>query len=458
MNELNSGNRATGMSIYLLALLIGSMGLTGCQSDAATNETEDEKILLLNDDASWCWYQDNRAILDGDQLLFSAVTSGGANTVSSYNIATGEKQTVVLNDTTFQPDDHNVGVLLKRPDGRYLTVYAGHGVDQKMRYRISSNPGDISEWEPEQSIDTKGSTTYSNVYRLSETGITYNFHRGIGWNPNYMVSEDEGESWRYGGQLLAFEGRPYLRYASNNTDRIHFITTEEHPRNYNNSIYHGYTDGDSVYHSGGEALGPLSRDESTDVKPHDFTTVFDGDSTTRADVAWTSDIELDEEGHPYIAFSVTKDPVEIGARGDTAKGGFDHRYHYARWDGEQWQEHEIAYGGSRLYAGENEYTGLITLHPEDPNVVYISADVDPETGEELNPEGPRRYEIFRGTTSDRGATWEWTPVTENSEADNIRPIVVSDGEIEAVLWLKGRYTTYTDYDLDAVGLIRELEN
>src|SRR5699024_8080831 len=433
MNTLNKGKLYASFGIFIIALIISSIGLAGCQSDAAS-ETDAEP-LLLDENSSWCWFQDERALIDGDQLLFSGVTSEGVNTVSSYNIATGEKQTVVLNDTTFQADDHNVGVLLKRSDGRYLTVYAGHGVDTKMRYRISSRPGDISEWEPEQTADTRDAVTYSNVYRLSETGKVYNFHRGIGWNPNYMVSEDEGETWRYGGQLFSFEGRPYVRYASNNTDRIHFITTEEHPRNYNYSIYHGYTDGDSVYHSNGEVLAPLSRYESTDINPHDFTTVFDGDSTTRADVAWTSDIELDGEGHPYVAFSVTKDPVAIGARGDAAKGGYDHRYHYARWDGEQWQQHEIAYAGNRLYDGENEYTGLITLHPEDPNVVYISADVDPRTGEELNPGGERHYEIFRGITSDRGATWEWTAVTEDSEQDNIRPIVVTGENHEAVLWL-----------------------
>ena len=97
--------------MYIIALLIGSMGLAGCQS-GATGEDTNEEILLLGEDSSWCWYQDERAIIDGDQLLFSGVTSEGANTVSSYNITTDEKQTVVLNDTTFQPDDHNVGVLL----------------------------------------------------------------------------------------------------------------------------------------------------------------------------------------------------------------------------------------------------------------------------------------------------------------------------------------------------------
>lgn len=432
--------------------LIPTIHMKAYQSKGAL---EGDTIVLLNDNGGWCWFQDDRAIIDGDQLLFTGVTKEGANTVSGYYLKTGEMRTVIMNDTTFEPDDHNVGVLLVRPDGRYLRVYAGHGVEQKMRYRISTRPGDMTEWEPEKSADTGGKTTYSNVYRLSSTGNTYNYHRGIDQNPNYMVSEDDGDTWRYGGQLFAFKGRPYLRYASNHVDRIHFITTEEHPRHYNNSIYHGYIEGGYVYRSDGKRIGPLSRDENTPLKPQSFTRVFNGDSTTRTNVAWTSDIELNKDGYPYIAFSVTKDPITLGETKETEEGGFDHRYHYGRWDGQRWHQYEIAYAGSRLYAGENEYTGLIALHPKDPDVVYISTDVNPATGKPLKPGGNRHYEIYRGITADQGATWQWKAITENSREDNIRPIVVADENREVVLWLKGRYNTYRDYDLRVYGLISD---
>lgn len=412
-----------------------------------------KKIVTFSNDAGWCWFQDNRAILDGSQLLFSVVRSNGTIAMVGYDIETDLKQEIVLNDSAFGPDDHNVGVIMKRPDGRYLTVYAGHGNDTKMRYRISREANDISAWTEEKAVETGGRTTYSNVYSLSETGLTYNLHRGIGSNPNYMVSDDYGSTWDYGGQLFSFRGRPYVRYASNNTNQIHFITTEEHPRHYNNSIYYGYMEGDELYKSGGELVGPLSKDKQTDIKPQDFTCIYDSDSTTRENVAWTSDIKLDKNGYPYVAFTVTKDPISLGETKKREDGGFDHRYHYARWDGNKWREYEIAYGGSRLYLGENEYTGLITLHPDDPNVVYISTDVDPDTGKPLKKDGPQYHEIFKGITADGGKSWEWTAITENSNASNIRPIVVSNEEHEVVFWLNGRYTTYKDYDLKAKGLI-----
>jgi hypothetical protein len=70
----------------------------------------------------------------------------------------------------------------------------------------------------------------------------------------------------------------------------------------------------------------------------------------------------------------------------------------------------------------------------------------------------RHHELFEGVSTDGGETWTWTAVTADSTADNIRPIVpVWDAEHTAVLWLRGTYTGYHDYDLDVVGLIAELD-
>jgi hypothetical protein len=240
---------------------------------------------------------------------------------------------------------------------------------------------------------------------------------------------------------------------ANNVDEIHFVTTEDHPRAYDNSIYHGYIKGGKIHRSNGTVVGNLSTTDRTDIKPTDLTRVFEGDQDN---VAWTVDLHLDAQGRPYMAFSVQKD----GAEGRTKRGsdqkGFDHRYHYARWDGEKWSSHEIAYAGTRLYPGEADYTGLVALHPRDPDLLYISTNADPTSGEPLmsQADGLRHWEIFKGVTADGGKTWDWTPVTSDSTADNLRPIIPIWEEGRTVLmWLRGKYEAYWSYDLDVVGLI-----
>ena len=87
-----------------------------------------------------------------------------------------------------------------------------------MYYRISTKPGNPFEWEPEMEFIAPGvagsfagdSLTYCNPMRLSdEPGRTYLFHRGNNGNPNYLVSDDDGRTWRYGGKL--FDGLARLQ-------------------------------------------------------------------------------------------------------------------------------------------------------------------------------------------------------------------------------------------------------
>ncbi len=134
--------------------------------------------------------------------------------------------------------------------------------------------------------------------------------------------------------------------------------------------------------------------------------------------------------------------------------GGDHRYRYARWDGHRWHDREIAFAGSRLYRGEEHYTGNVALNPQNPDELYIATNADPHSGRPLvsNADDKRHWEIFRGITSDGGVTWSWTPVTANSTSDNLRPIVpIGDKDRTLLLWMRGRYTTYSDWDTQVVG-------
>ncbi len=411
------------------------------------------KITIFNDNGGWCWYQDERVIVHEGRLIIGSVanragTDGedrwGNVEVTVYDLAGGRPLRASVLHEHLQDDDHDVPSLLVRADGRILAAYSRHGNDPLMRCRVSERPGEATSWQPERQEERGAGVTYSNLFRLAAEnggrGRIYNFYRGEGWNPNLLVSDDDGDTWSYAGRLVAFQGRPYVKYASNNRDRIHFLTTEGHPLEYKKtSLYHGVIRKGGVYRSDGRLVRSL---KDGPVAPEELTRIYAGDPNH---AAWTIDLHLDAAGRPFTVYSVqmNQDPN-------------DNRYRYARWDGTAWHDFEAAHAGTWLCPGQIHYTGLASLDPQDPNLLYISTDADPVTGRPLisRSDGKRHYELFRGATRDGGAHWTWEPVTHDSQADNLRPIVpIHEGKQTILLWLRGTYMMYTNYDLDIVGII-----
>ena len=142
---------------------------------------------------------------------------------------------------------------------------------------------------------------------------------------------------RYGGKL--FIGRrgysPYAKYASNGRDTIHFVGTEDHPRNFDNSLYHGFIRAGTIHQSDGTPVAPLATSSNTTVHVWDLTRVYQGGPSN---VAWMTDLHLDAQERPVVLFSVQRD----GAGLPKGQGGMDHRFHLGRWDGSRWDVHEIA--------------------------------------------------------------------------------------------------------------------
>ncbi len=428
------------------------------------------EMIELNDNAGWCWFQDERALVDGCTLIAGTVAddkgpNGAARTgnieLSVFDLATHEVRRVLLH-AGLQDDDHNAPALMRLPDGRYLAVYGKHGGDSLMRWRISTAPGDASAWQPEQQLDVGAAYTYQNLFRLRAEGDRiYNFHRGYGYNPNYALSEDGGRSFHYGGRLLAWTpadseingaGRPYPRYAGDGEEAIHFITTEDHPRNFDNSIYHGFLRDGQLRDSHGTPVAALSSGRDADAGPTAFTQVFQG---TADEVAWTVDLELDGAGLPVAIFSVQHGDGKV--KKDSAAGGETLHYYYARFDGAAWRVQFLAHAGTRLYSPEVDYSGLAAIDPDRPEVVYISTNANPRTGVPLisAADGLRHYEIYRGRSDDHGQAWTWTAITADSSEDNIRPnIPARDGGRTALLWLRGSYQNYRSYNTRLVALIQ----
>src|SRR5207244_2983615 len=121
-------------------------------------------------------------------------------------------------------------------------------------------------------------------------------------------------------------------------------------------------------------------------------------------VAMISDLALDGQGRPCVVYSVQMNTRPLRPR----PIGADHRYRYARWDGERWRDREIAFAGTETHdAPDDDCTGLAALDPQDANVIYISTNADPVTGATLvsTADGKRHWELFRGATRDGGEHW-----------------------------------------------------
>lgn len=459
--------RAAGVAVLLAS---------ACNSDEsyAVVVPSDESFIdgapvELNDNGAWSWFMDERVIVHDGKLLVGSVRAIGDDDVGALYPDAGNVEVAVWDLETdeveqrvlfhkFQQDDHNNPSFLPRTDGSVLAVYTRHKVDHNV-FIQRSRPDDLLDWsEPTVFVTPRANSgshqaTYSNLYRLP-SGRIANFYRGYDQDPNLMYSDDDGVTWTYGGRLL--RGRdgysPYMKYCQDRTGAIHFVATEDHPRQYDNSLYHGILDGDTIRLSDGTMLGDITYNTTPIANIVELTPVFQGDPDN---VAWMTDIELDEQDRPVIAFSVQKD----GRYSGTGQGGHDLRYRYARWDGARWRWHEMAYAGHRLYPNEDDYSGLATLDPQDPRVVYISTSADPVGGEPLvsASDGKVHYELYRGRTADDGETWDWQAITHDSKFDNLRPLVPRwDDERTALVWMRGKYVhTHGEWSTRVVGMILE---
>ncbi len=441
--------------LLLLNVLLVSFTVAQEARDLVTGN-----LIQFNENGAWCWYQDERAVVDvkGKKLIVGSVAGGtgfggsarnGEVDAVMFDLQTGQTQRFALMKTGC--DDHNAPAFLVRPDGRYLAVYTTH-YDTLSRYRIYDGVGWSSEQRFSWRIIPGGldfSVTYSNPYYLSSEGRVHNFARSKYRSPNMIVSTDMGYTWSYGGVLTQPDVNigyvnGYFKYWGNGVDRIDFLCTEHHPRDYNTSMYHGYIKNGKSYRSDGTMLDANISDTLA-PKPRDFTLVFaantiiNGVTMTRC---WNSDVQSYDDGTVAAI---------IKARANNSET--DHRFIYCRYDGSKWSYTYLGKAGAKMYSSEQDYVGLGALHPDDPSTIYLSMPFDPRDDANL---GVR--EIFKGVTADNGATWSWTPITRNSVRDNFRPIVPAwDKNNTALLWWRGTYYSAGSFDAAVVGILERRE-
>jgi hypothetical protein len=451
--------------IIAVTVLIGARGFGQNARDLVKGN-----LIQFNDNGAWCWYQDERAVIDmtGGKLILGSDASGsgvggsarnGVIDAVIFDLRTGLSERYPLMQAGC--DDHNAPAFLVRPDGKYLAMYAQHYDAYNSRYRIF----DGAAWTPEQRFDwttipggTDYTIAYSNLYYLSTEGRVYDFARANHRCPNILISTNMGDTWAYGGILATNTSntynKGYYRYWGNGVDRIDFIFTEQHPRDTMTSIYHGYIRGQKSYRSDGTLTDDNVLDTLRIPSFGDFTKVF-GDSTFLAGYlmrrCWNTDVVRYDDG-TMVTIATARTSQYTGS---DASINPEHAFIYCRYNGVSWTSSYLGKAGPKLYSSEADYTGNAAAHPNDPNMIFISTTWDPRD----STVNLGVHEIFRGVTSDRGMTWAWTPITQNSTRHNIRPIVPQwDSDNTALLWWRGTYSSAQSFNAAVVGILdRRLE-
>lgn len=437
----------------------GSGGMAGGECKAPSGPPT-QQLITFNDNGGWCWYQDERVVVDtkNNRLIVGSMASGGNRNGNVeavvYDLAAKSGKTSVLN--TLSCDDHNAPAFVITGAGTVAAMWATHRENCNTYFATLDGAAwsatKTYSWSGDGCPWTGASTnmvTYANPWLMSaENNRIYSGVRSVDTSPNFLSSTDNGASWKYQGRLTASPQTGYVagyyKYWGNGSDRIDWVGTEAHPRDADNSLWHGYVQGGKVYNSSGAVIDDNVSDKSAQ-NVDKYSAIFKTGTTiggVKLEHLWNHDIVRYTDGTIAV--------LGQGRVAGTGSDDPDKRMIYSRFDGKTWTTTYLVKAGTKLYPDEQDYTGLSALHPDDPNVIFVSTPFDPR--DDKTKLGKR--EIWQGTTCDGGKTFTWTPVTQNSSEDNIRPVVPKwDASHTALLWMKGTYNTAQKYTMKIVGLI-----
>ena len=294
-----------------MPFIIGSHHSLGQQASPKPGE----RWPSFTQDGAWCWFSDPRAIyFEGEksQTFAAWVRSDGSIMIGAYDHESEQLTEAMLHER-LEVDDHDVPSILVRDDRRLVVFYSRHSEDD-FYMRISENPEEITSWSqpqlrplnqnPTYPADERRAYCYSNPFQLAEDGgRIFLFWRGIGNKPCLSISANGGQTWGPGRVVISPEEtyknqRPYVKYASNDQDRIHLAFTNGHPRREpTNGIYYACYRGDAFFRADGTRFTGL---DSIPFDPWEADVVYDARKTGVR--AWVWDVAEDDRGFPVIVY------------------------------------------------------------------------------------------------------------------------------------------------------------
>jgi hypothetical protein len=395
----------------------------------------------ITKNGAWCWFSDPRAIIVGDYIITGWVKSNGTIEAGRLDIKSYDIKKDKLYPR-FEKDDHNNPAFLLVEEKKVLALYTKHykselfinTIDDFTKTFEFQKPKRINPISREEYKKFRlHSVTYANPFKLeAEDNKLYCFGRWTGFKPNFMWSTDGGSKWSKAKVFISKKSfnkknRPYVKYYSDGISKIHVVFTDGHPNvEPLNGVYYAYYENDKFYKANGEVISNI---ESLPFKPLQASIIYTPKESEGR--AWIADIGQDENSNPVVLF--TKSPSQL-----------NHEYWYARFIDKKWVRSKICDSGewfpkTKKNKKESEpyYFGNMTIHPGNPNVIYLSRKINGV------------FEIERWETEDFGITWNKESITKNSKYDNVRPFIprgLKADDNEVVLWMENRkYTHFTKF-------------
>jgi hypothetical protein len=403
-------------------------GETYAFSFAAPSLVDPSTPEVRTDDGIWSG-NDPHAIYHEGKTYLTASTSDGRIVVVSVEHGTGLAQRCYIKSGMIV-NNHVSPVIRVKADGR-LQVFVNNHAGPTLFHYTSTNPGDITHWQAEQTI--AGTSSFAFAYpELIELSDRVRLHwrwqsSATNYRRLYADSFDDGATW--GAEVNYLQNnpqRPYVRAAKHpSSDRIDWVTNTGNPSEVVASIYHFFQIGEQYFRSDGTLIGDLS---DLPLAISDLTLVFDA---AGVDNALAYGICHDPDGVPIILFFTTPDPE-------------NHSAHQARYIDGAWRVVKIADVGG-------------TMLPDVPGQAHVSA------GGALDATDTRRVwiaieqegiaSLHEYLTLDEGLNWTGIERTPGDVVSNFIPFVPRNRHDDlAVLWARGEWDDFGVFATDVMSL------
>lgn len=366
---------------------------------------------------------DDKAVSFGGYTYWGWITSAGAVELGRFNESTQAVTTVEIvpasdwlnADTHGSPScevmpDGRLRVIASRHDGSTPYVWTGTNVLPDVTFGAGATPG-----------ATIGGTDYTYMsQRVMASGDHYLFYRDISSGTGRLAY-----SKNLGARHVFYTGAsgivPYWRIGSDRSTLVHFFATDRewYDQAHPSKVGHFYLD---------TADGSFHKSDGTTIvasQPFTFSDITLVRNNTDG-MVWSFGVCIEAGGTP----------AAILMRGVSST---DNALETARWRSGAWQIDEVGRHGG-IYSADRGGPGG-AIHRTDPDTVYFPKLTS------------GRFEMFRFTSPDDGATWTAEQLTSGSAADNMWVETVTDSTAALrAIWLYGTFLSSTDTTGNTLGV------